>query len=1177
MPDGARFCPSCGHLLVLSEERRVVTVLFADLVGFTALSEGEDPEFVKHLIDRCFRRLVADVTAFGGTVDKIVGDAVVALFGAPKAHEDDAERAVRAALRMQRSLVDVTSEVGVEVKMRVGINTGEVLVGAISAGGDYTAMGDTVNLASRLESMAEPGEVLVGPTTRDATLDAIDYAPRGSFKVRGRDEEIEACVAVGELRPPGRLRKAVNAPLVGRSPELSHLAAAIDASVERGRAHLLLIAGETGLGKTRLAEEIASDCEERHDALVLEGRVLPYGEPNPYRPIGEALAAAFEIDAGDSLQAARQRLTMVLRQLLGVSDNDPGLDQAINAAMFILGYETPIDTFEPSRLREELRVGLSTIFSSVAERRPVLVTLGDIHWADKRLLELLEGLLVALTHSRFIVLTTARWMVDEDRWVVPPGRHNTTVINLGPLSKSSSDELVRSLLGGDVDGALVDALYERSGGNPFFLEELTALLRGAEGATRRDLTHRLKQLPDTLRGLVAARLDALDPDERSMVDDAAVVGRSGPVYALLMLATRAGSEKPEHTFGRLVDKDVFAIEADRWVFRSDVVRDLAYSTLTKTSRALSHLDIAEWLESHRDDTHRAGEVSAIARHFSAAAYLHVEMSGVPGLPDDIVDTAISYLLEAGSRASARDAFLIAGRMYAQGLGLTDDDDPRRAELAVGRARARVGLRELAGAEADALEARRVAELHGDGRTAAASTTLLGEAATLAGNPHEGEFLLDEAIELWRELDDPAEVAEALRLRGMAHMALGDRAQAENDFSEALHVFMALGDSTGEAWCQQNLAWLSFESGRIDEANQRIDRAIELFTQNDDAGGLGWALGLWAFLMFHGGESSEAEATATMVLEEAIKRGDRFGESMMRLLLATIALWRGECRKAVDSAREAVAVLRDSDSVFGEVQGLATLTRAHAALGNLDESRRSIDEALKLAESEPGAPQVDFCHMVAGAALAQLGLAERSKEELDLVDDDPEGPIILGSIDRMVTRAVVELQLGRAGEASAILRVLDDAGPRGPYHECIHALAAVCNGDTREAIESADAVRASTRATYLDHRSANLARALAFARDGATDRVVEAFDEAVVIIDATESRLSQAVVRLGRAIAYETLGHADASEARAEADSHMDALGVALTGWENLFHLALATNGPDPTAAGRSMPAMNRST
>jgi len=280
-PEGARFCGSCGQpLRAGADERRVVTVLFADLVGFTGLSEARDPEELKLLIDGCFETLVRDITNFGGRVDKIVGDAIVALFGAPVAHEDDPERAVRAALRMQETLATRSAELGAPVRMRIGVNTGEVLVGALRAGGDTTVMGDVVNIASRLQTIAAPGQVLVGPTTHAATAGVIAYEPLGAVAVRGREEVVDAWVATAALLQPGARRRRARGPLVGRERELGLADHALASSITHRRAQLIVLLGEAGVGKSRLAAELASLAAERHEALVLEGRCVPYGEAN---------------------------------------------------------------------------------------------------------------------------------------------------------------------------------------------------------------------------------------------------------------------------------------------------------------------------------------------------------------------------------------------------------------------------------------------------------------------------------------------------------------------------------------------------------------------------------------------------------------------------------------------------------------------------------------------------------------------------------------------------------------------------------------------------------------------------------------------------------------------------------------------------------------------------------
>src|SRR4051794_21178368 len=315
VPDGARFCPSCGQVLaVRQDERRVVTVVFADIVGFTTLSETRDPEHVKYLIDRCFQRLVVDVTDFGGRVDKIVGDAIIALFGAPVAHEDDAERAVRAALAMQRSMAETQEG----VHLRVGVNTGEVLVGAIRAGGDYTAMGDVVNVASRLQTLAAPGQVVVGSSTHAATADVLRYESLGRVQPRGREEPVDAWLALEALAPPGYRPLRARSPLVGRDPELRLLRGVLDTAASRRRAGLVLLLGEAGLGKSRLAEELADIAVSEHGAEVLDTRCVPYGEANVWWPLAEAVRQAAGIIPSDDGETACNKVRHTYARTTGL-------------------------------------------------------------------------------------------------------------------------------------------------------------------------------------------------------------------------------------------------------------------------------------------------------------------------------------------------------------------------------------------------------------------------------------------------------------------------------------------------------------------------------------------------------------------------------------------------------------------------------------------------------------------------------------------------------------------------------------------------------------------------------------------------------------------------------------------------------------------------------------------
>ena len=544
VPQGARFCPTCGNLLVSTEERRVVTVLFADLVGFTSMSEAADPEEIKHLIDQCFQRLVADVTAFGGTVDKIIGDAILALFGAPTAHEDDPERALRAAFRMQRSLEAFNAERSLDLRIRIGINTGEVLVGALRAGGDYTAMGDH---RQHREPSRDAGRSGRGAGGAD---DAGSHGrhrqlqrPRGEIGLRGRDEPVPVYLASGELAPPGRHRSATISPLVGRDLEHSLLETAIDTAVARRRAGLCQIVGEAGMGKTRLAREAAHGATERHDAMVLESMALPYDETNPLRCLGDAIATAAGVNAGDSTVQATRRVSSLVGDVLQPTNgetqviNYEEIDEITDVVLAVLGRVGSGDPAEIEWRAEATFRSLRRFLGAMTRRQPVVLLLSDVHWAEERLLSVLEQLLAALANQPFVVITTARWNVDEQRWTVPPGRHSTVVLNLDPLSREATAELAAELLGGSAPAYLADQLYERSGGNPFFLEEMCVLLResGVVGpGARPDHEERsLAEMPDTLRGLVAARLDTLSPAERRLVDAASVLGGGGSTSELL--------------------------------------------------------------------------------------------------------------------------------------------------------------------------------------------------------------------------------------------------------------------------------------------------------------------------------------------------------------------------------------------------------------------------------------------------------------------------------------------------------------------------------------------------------------------------------------------------------------------------------------------------------------------
>ncbi|HEX5096019.1 MAG TPA: adenylate/guanylate cyclase domain-containing protein, partial [Acidimicrobiia bacterium] len=597
VPEGARFCPECGTRLVAApEERRLVTVLMADLVGFTAFSESADPEQVKRLVDHCFERMAVDITAFGGRLDKIVGDEMVALFGTPVAHEDDAERAVRAALRMQETLVSAAAEIGLQVRMRVGVNTGEVLVGAMRTGGESTVMGDVVNTAQRLETVAEPGEVIVGLATYTATRDAISYEALGLLSVKGRDEPVEAYRAGAALAPPGRRRARGEAPLVGREAEMGALQHVVRMAAGRRRGQLVLLYGDAGVGKSRLASELAQLAHNDLGARVLAGDCVPYGDANVFGPVGEAVRHACRLEHATTPAEVRECVTTTVAEAMGLPADSTETDRLVEGLLYVMeGITRP--GVDPSRARDEgMRAGLA-FFEALAAQTPVVLTLSDLHWAEDPVLEFADRLLARLRNVPLVLVATARRGFEE-RWSPSVGHQNTLVLNLDPLDAHATAQLVDSLFEGCADAETVTTLLERSGGNPFFVEELVAYVQESAEDGRTDINDAtLRELPATLHGLVAARLDALDVAERSLLEDCAVVGGSGSVDAAVALAQRADARR---ILDRLADRDLLVLDGDDFHFKSELIREVAYGTLTKAERGRRHAALAPILGARGD-------------------------------------------------------------------------------------------------------------------------------------------------------------------------------------------------------------------------------------------------------------------------------------------------------------------------------------------------------------------------------------------------------------------------------------------------------------------------------------------------------------------------------------------------------------------------------------------------
>ncbi len=1150
VPEGARFCPSCGRALVVRhDERRVATVLFADLVGFTTFSEAADPEHVKGTVDRCFERLVADVAAFGGQVDKIVGDAIVALFGAPVAHEDDAERAVRAALRMQQTLAAMRAADGFDVEMRIGVNTGEVLVGALRAGGDYTAMGDVVNTASRLQTAAAPGEVLVGPDTYAATAGAVRYEPRGPVVIRGREAPLDVWRALEQSQPPGQRRARPPTPLIGRDVELDLLTSGIRKAVARRRAQLVVLSGEPGVGKTRLALELRDVVTEHHHACVLLGHCVPYGEANVWFPFAEALRELFGLDGGEPADVATAQVRRCVTETTGLDDADPEVVRLVEGLRTLLGHVD--DAVEPARARDEAVRSLLACLDEMCERQPVVLALADLHWADDAVLEVLEQLLRRLRGRPFVLFATTRPELTE-RWTPRPTGYDALLLELEPLDTDASTALGRTLLGPDATDDVVRLLVERSGGNPFFMEELAAVLAASNGGPRTGPRPGIA-VPATLRGLVASRLDALDLGDRAVLDDCAVVGASGRVDVVDALAREHGIADARARLARLGEDNFVTVDGDMFVFRSQLVRDVAYDMLTKGERARRHLAVAHHLAKWAGDTDRLEQVlDGLARHYGIAANLTAELGDVEGVPANLESSAVEFLERAATKAERQERWRVAADLLAMALKLTPVGSERRCRLLLARARARAELRQLAAAREDALAVSREAQERADAETRAAALVVLGDVEHKEGDLVAAERTLDEAVSCWRGLaprGEQAGLADALRAQGMNRMFLGRNEAAAESIEEALAAYRTAGDERGEAWALQNLAWIAFNTGDMEVAEQRLHESADTFAAIGDWGGLAWAFGLLAWVRWGEGRLDEAEALAVQAFGRGGESGDPWASSMMLVLLAHVAVWRGNVTLALERATSARDRFVEIGNVWGEMQATMPLSLAQLAAGRITEARALAAHSSELAQGLSDSMREAPVGLEAAISV-RIGDAAAA---LECVEPDSPGP---GHDDARLAHGLALLQDGQVDAALRTLHVALDTAIHSGVSSALTAAVAIAEtaaGRPADALARCD--RATEPVTFLDGIHLAFARAFASARLGDEERARAQCDRAVAIADGTESRLEQAVTRLARAHVLAVVAPDEAASAAAEADAYLGTLGIAARGWRRLFALA----------------------
>src|SRR5918911_4741793 len=672
-------------------ERKLATVLFVDLVDSTALVTGADPEVVRRRVQTFFDRVSHCVITHGGIVEKFAGDAVMAAFGIPQAHEDDAERAVRAGL----AILDAVDEL--ELEARVGVESGEV----VAEDGEATfATGEAVTLAARLEQAAEPGQLLIGPGAHRLSLGRVEVEDIGPVELKGLAQPVWAWRATGTNGARGRPQPALmSAPLVGREAELDLLQNTYERALRDSRAHLFTIYGEPGVGKSRIAREFVDSLE---GATVLSGRSLPYGEGVTYWPLAEMVKCAAGIADDDPLDTAIDKLRdfcedEVVADLLGLAS---GVLEAVQA----------------ERSQQEIAWAAREWAQRMAQEQPLVLVFEDIHWAEEPFLELLEHLVTWVREAPLLVLTLARPELLDIRPGWGGGRVRATAIELEPLGPEESEELMDAL-----DGALGPSeraeVLAKTEGNPLFLEETVRMLQ-EEGT---DATGRI---PDTLQALIAARIDRLAPEAKALLQRAAVIGRIFWEGALEHLSPELESLEGPLEDLRLrefvLDEERSSIRGERaYKFKHVLIREVAYSGLSKSARAEHHARFAEWLKE------RAVEelLEIRAFHLDRASALLAELDG--SAPPELRREAAEALTEAGIRAFARDANRTARQHLVRAVEL--EGTLRRRYLA---ARAAARLSDLPAVQREMEEVLAAAIAEGDGSTQGRALVTLAEAAVL---------------------------------------------------------------------------------------------------------------------------------------------------------------------------------------------------------------------------------------------------------------------------------------------------------------------------------------------------------------------------------------------------------------------------------------------------------------
>ncbi len=920
-------------------------MFFSDVAGSTQLGEELDAEAVRGVMNRYFGAVSVALERHGGHIEKFIGDAVVALFGVPAAHEDDALRCVRAAVEAREAVRvlgdDLHSRLGVRLDVRIGIATGEVVVGA-SPAAHTIATGDTMNTAARLQQAAPVGEILIAAATHRLVRGSVIADEVEPLDLKGKAGPVAAYRVVAVDDDPARRLRPAAAALVGRGRERRMLQDAFDRTGEERSCRLVTLLGTAGVGKSRLVAEFLEGLEPA--ATVCVGRCLSYGEGVTYWALAEAVKALAGVDERDSSEDVRARLEALVDPRIAGEVAD-----GVGSLLGLAGANARV---------EDARVALRHLFGAVAARRPLVVAFDDIHWAEPPLLDLIDDLADWLPDVPIMLLCMARPELLDERPGWSGGKLNATTLLLEPLSEADGDALVRGLLGADLPEAVAARIVAAAEGNPLFVEELVGVLlddghlRPVDGGVEVAGAIDRVELPPTIQALLTARLDRLSDAERAVVERASIEGQVFHLGALEALGAAPDEVLP--TVRALERKQLFRVDQaalpgqDAYRFRHILIREAAYERVAKEVRARWHERFADWLEALAGE--RAGEYEdLLGHHLAEAARYRLEIGDIGAETRALGRRAATLFRHVADRVAAQGDFVAAARLLRRVAALLPADDPARsiaiADCAgwlftAGHIDVAAGLSAAASAAAGA-SGDRASQL-----VCEALERMLEISAKANVGPGEEQAALDDARAGAEETERAGRVGEAARLWYLTAIWEGNTLLRCARGREAAERTLELGRRAGSPWLEtfgvvSSVMFLLRGRGRIPDLLRTGEQAAAGFGRAVRGDYLADA----AALLAQRGEAGAAVAASADVIAIAQELG--FKAYVSQWMEGAVLVDAGRPVEAIEPLGRAAASAREAGDVGSASSIIGLLARAHALVGDVDEAARRSAEARAL--------------------------------------------------------------------------------------------------------------------------------------------------------------------------------------------------------------------------------------